>query len=44
MQGIFAKRYADFFQFLKKGRENLPPPPSSYVPVFNSTKIKEKTK
>ena len=33
--GIFFQNYGTFFQFLKKGRGELPPfPPSSYVPAM----------
>ena len=32
-QGIFSQHWGTFFQFLKKGKEDFPPPSSSYVPV-----------
>ena len=39
-QGIFSQNLGTFFQFLKKGRGDLPPlPPSSYPPVTKTQNI-----
>ena len=51
MRNSTRRQSGDFFQILrrvfpifKKGKGKPPPTPSSYVPAFNSTKTKEKTK